>query len=866
MGREEDVTLRTWPAMLVVLVALALPAVAQQESRRPHSVLMLVATRSTAPTVAQFETAFRKATEAGLGDAIDYHVEYLDLPDAQVAHVDLLAGLLRAKYRAHPPDLVVANGGQALQFLLQRRDDMLPGVPILHAGLTPDTVAQMSLPSEATGVELVLDRQRTLQVALGLHPDARRVVIVGGGSASDLETARFAERLARAQSSTIEVVQLAGIALEDQLRRVAALPRDSVIVFTSYRADSLGRSMVAADTLQQLARVASVPTYGAVDLWLGHGIVGGDLLSYDAIGRRAGALAARILKGEPAQSVPPIQDTASSLMFDWRELRRWDIDERLLPEGSTVLYREFSLWQQYRWVVVSVIGVLAGEGLLIGILLAERRTRRRAQGELVEAERRYRTVADFTADWEYWVNADGSVAYTSPSCLAITGRDAASFIGQPSLISDIVADEDRARWDAHRLAPGAGDGPARLEFRITTPAGDTRWIDHVCTRVVGPDGSDLGIRGSNRDITERKRAEERLSVAFEEIERLRDRLEVDNSYLREQLREDVGFEGLLGASDPMRYVISKVQQVAPTQSTVLLLGETGVGKSVTARAIHDNSSRRARPLVTLNCAALPASLVESELFGHERGAFTGAHAQRRGRFEIADGSTLFLDEIGDLPLDLQGKLLRAIQDGEFERVGGNVTLRTDVRLIAATNRRLDEDVQQGRFRQDLWYRLSVFPITVPPLRQRREDIPPLVRHFVEKHCRKLGRPTLQVSRAAMKSLQSQDWPGNIRELENVVERAVISTRGEMIDLIEEPASAERRPPGPIAASDDVRSLEQVERDHIVATLERLHWRVTGAGGVAEVLDINSSTLRSRMRKLGIERPARDRPPTDVRPS
>ncbi len=847
-------TLRAWPAMLAVLAALAMPAFAQQESRRTPSVLMLVATRSTAPTVAQFETAFRKAAEAGLGDSIDYHVEYLDLPDDQVAHVDLLAGLLRAKYRAHPPALVVANGGQALQFLLQRRDDILPGVPILHAGLTPDTVAQMSLPAEATGVELLLDRQRTLQVALGLHPDARRVVIVGGGSASDLETARLAERLARAQSPTIEVVQLAGTVLEAQLRRVASLPRDSVIVFTSYRADSLGRSTVAADTLQQLARVASVPTYGAVDLWLGHGIVGGDLLSYDTIGRQAGTLAARILKGEPAQSIPPIQDTASALMFDWRELRRWGIDERLLPEGSTVLFTEFSLWQQYRWVVVSLIGVLAGEGLLIGFLLAERRTRRRAQGELVEAERRYRTVADFTADWEYWVNADGSVAYTSPSCLAITGRDASSFISQPSLISDIVAHDDRARWDAHRLAPGTGDEPARLEFRITTLAGDTRWIDHVCTRVVGADGADLGIRGSNRDITERKRAEERLRVAFEEIERLRDRLEVDNSYLREQLREDVGFENLLGASDPMRDVISKVRQVAPTESTVLLLGETGVGKSVTARAIHHHSSRRARPLITLNCASLPATLIETELFGHERGAFTGAHAQRRGRFEIADGSTLFLDEIGDLPLDLQGKLLRAIQDGEFERVGGNVTLTTDVRLIAATNRRLDEDVQQGRFRQDLWYRLSVFPITVPPLRQRREDIPALVRHFVEKHSRKLGRSTLQVSRAAMKSLQSQDWPGNIRELENVVERAVISTRGAMIDQIEEPVSADRRPPATAAAADDLRSLEQVERDHIVSTLERLQWRVTGKGGAAEVLDINSSTLRSRMRKLGIQRP------------
>ena len=227
----------------------------------------------------------------------------------------------------------------------------------------------------------------------------------------------------------------------------------------------------------------------------------------------------------------------------------------------------------------------------------------------------------------------------------------------------------------------------------------------------------------------------------------------------------------------MRYVLSKVQQVAPTSSTVLLLGETGVGKSLIAQAIHDTSPRRARPLVTLNCAALPATLIESELFGHEKGAFTGAHAQRRGRFEIADASTLFLDEIGELPLDLQSKLLRAIQDGEFERVGGNVTLKTDVRLVAATNRRLDEDVRAGRFRQDLWYRLNVFPITVPPLRQRPEDIPLLVTVFVEKHCRKQGKPVLQVSKAAMKALQGREWAGNVRELENVVERAVISSPG-----------------------------------------------------------------------------------------
>ena len=252
--------------------------------------------------------------------------------------------------------------------------------------------------------------------------------------------------------------------------------------------------------------------------------------------------------------------------------------------------------------------------------------------------------------------------------------------------------------------------------------------------------------------------------------------------MREQLELDSGIEGLLATSDVMRYVVSKVHQVAPTSSTVLLQGETGVGKGLIARAIHNASPRRARPLVTLNCAALPPSLIESELFGHEKGAFTGAHAQRRGRFEIADQSTLFLDEIGELPLDLQGKLLRTVQDGEFERVGGNLTLKTDVRLVAATNRKLDDDVRAGRFRADLWYRLNVFPITVPPLRQRPEDIPLLVNQFVQKHCRKLARPVLPVSRAAMKVLQGRDWPGNVRELENVIERAVISSRGAMLEI------------------------------------------------------------------------------------
>jgi len=321
------------------------------------------------------------------------------------------------------------------------------------------------------------------------------------------------------------------------------------------------------------------------------------------------------------------------------------------------------------------------------------------------------------------------------------------------------------------------------------------------------------------------------------------------------LQLESGIEGFVAASDVMRYVVSKVQQVAPTSSTVLLQGETGVGKGLVAQAIHNASPRRARPFVTLNCAALPPALIESELFGHEKGSFTGAHTQRRGRFEVADHSTLFLDEVGELPLDLQGKLLRAVQDGEFERVGGNVTLKTHVRLIAATNRKLDEEVHAGRFRADLWYRLNVFPITVPPLRQRPEDIPLLVNQLVEKHCRKLAKPILPVSKAAIKALQARDWPGNVRELENVIERAVISSRGGMLDLGDALPESSPRTATEFLGIGGSRTLVQLERDHIIATLESLRWKVEGDGGAAEVLGINPSTLRTRMRKHGIRRPA-----------
>jgi transcriptional regulator with GAF, ATPase, and Fis domain len=285
-------------------------------------------------------------------------------------------------------------------------------------------------------------------------------------------------------------------------------------------------------------------------------------------------------------------------------------------------------------------------------------------------------------------------------------------------------------------------------------------------------------------------------------------------------------------------------------ATVLLLGETGTGKGVLARAIHTSSTRKNRPLITVNCTTLPATLVESELFGRERGAFTGSDARQIGRFELADGGTIFLDEIGDMPLELQSKLLRIIQDGEFERLGSPRTIKTDVRIIAATNRDLVEEIKNGRFREDLFYRLNVFPITMPPLRQRKEDIPLLVNHFVAKFNHKIGKKIETVSKDTLNALQEYHWPGNVRELESVIERAVIISQGSALQVLDRFDSFCKavEPEG-----QEVKALVELEHDHILHVLQKTGWRIEGKNGAAGILGLNASTLRARMRKYGIVR-------------
>jgi formate hydrogenlyase transcriptional activator len=348
---------------------------------------------------------------------------------------------------------------------------------------------------------------------------------------------------------------------------------------------------------------------------------------------------------------------------------------------------------------------------------------------------------------------------------------------------------------------------------------------------------------------ERSRGELALREQVAEIERLKLQLEKENVYLREEIKTGHGFDKLVGNSDALQYVLFRVKQVASTDATVLVLGETGTGKGMVAHAIHELSTRRDRPMVTVNCAALPANLIESELFGREKGAFTGAYAKQVGRFEIADGGTIFLDEIGEMPLELQVKLLRVLEEGEFERLGSPRTIKVDVRVIASTNRDLKAEVLNRRFREDLFYRLDVFPISIPPLRMRAEDIPQLVHFFIGKYSRKLGRTYETVPKSTLKALQENPWPGNVRELEHVIERAVITSPGPVLRLVDRLESRTT-----LAEEEPLKDLKAIERDHILKALRKTRWKIDGEGGAASVLGLHPSTLRFRIKKLSIRRP------------
>jgi PAS domain S-box-containing protein len=435
---------------------------------------------------------------------------------------------------------------------------------------------------------------------------------------------------------------------------------------------------------------------------------------------------------------------------------------------------------------------------------------------------------------------DGRITFVNDYCVNLLGYSGA-------------ADLLKLNWFDKFLSPADGNYMRNL---VREARHSTSLLPVIKTSIQAKDGRELVIAWSNfpindaqgvvqtvmsigRDITD----EEKANALVEKLK---------NELLKEQImlsrQPPMENHGIVGESKGLCYAIQKAQQVATTLAPVLLEGETGVGKELFANLIHDDSLRSGKPFVKVNCGAIPKELMEDELFGHEKGAFTSAGQSRKGRFELADGGTIFLDEIGDLPLDMQPKLLRVLQNGEFERIGGQKTIRVDVRILAATNRNLSTEVQQGNFRSDLYYRLNVFPITIPPLRNRKEDLPLLIRHFMDQHCKTYHRDLEQISRANLEHLLNHDWPGNIRELRNVIERSVIVSQGKTLQLdwwVEETASK-------IPAGD--HTLGHVERDHIISVMERCHWKINGENGAAEILAMHPNTLRSKMKKLDIKRP------------
>ena len=531
----------------------------------------------------------------------------------------------------------------------------------------------------------------------------------------------------------------------------------------------------------------------------------------------------------------------------------WNTRWQELQQQKRVIFEKWQPHQNGTWLRIKVTqNLIEVDGTEYTVSLVEDKTREyEMQQQIQESERRLSTLMGNLPGMAYRCLNDENwtMQFVSQGCEKLTGYTADDLIDNRAVAyNQLIHKDDRdlvKKVVRGKLDPGEH---FELQYRIHSRSGELRWVWERGTPVPCDDSDCEVIEGLITDITDIKNVEQALIDKEKALRQIKDRLEEETVYLRQEIKETSNFEEIISRSDKFHNVLRNVEKVADTDSTVLVLGETGTGKELIARALHNNSRRSNRALVTVNCAALPPEIIESELFGHEKGAFTGAYEKKTGRFELAHEGTIFLDEIGDLPLNLQTKLLRVLQEGEYQRVGSSTTIKTDVRVIAATNRDLQTAIRNGDFRQDLYYRLNVFPILVPPLRERMEDIPLLVQYFIKKYSTKTGRPVSEISQKVMDRLMSYDWPGNIRELENIIERAVILSEDGRI-----------KPGGwmPIfqsATDHTISTLEESERQHILKALQKTNWRISGENGAAALLNIKRSTLQARMKKLGIQRP------------
>ena len=482
--------------------------------------------------------------------------------------------------------------------------------------------------------------------------------------------------------------------------------------------------------------------------------------------------------------------------------------------------------------------------------------------ELSRLQSQHQLILDSAGEGIYGLDCDGRITFGNAAARDILGWRTQDVLGQRSHDVHHHSHSDGSNYprDDCPIYAALKDGEVHIvDSEVFWHAnGDAIPVEYTSTPIL-TDGKPDGAVVVFKDVTERRELERQREEAYAEIKLLKDQLEQERDYLRDEIDVTVNFGEIVGQSMALKRTLAKVEAVADTSASVLVLGESGVGKEMIARAIHSNSARSDKPLIKVNCASIPKDLFESEFFGHVRGAFTGAHKDRVGRLQLANAGTLFLDEVGEIPMSLQGKLLRALQEQEFERVGDEKTTRVDVRVVAATNRNLEEEVAAGRFREDLFYRLSVFPIELPPLRDRVEDIVPLATHFLESICTELGREPLKLHKSHTVMLQKHQWPGNIRELRNVIERAVILTKGTRLRLdlalggAGKPAiSAEQEISdlAPFLTEDEFRSKE---KQNLMAALRAADWRVWGPDGAAAMLGIKPSTLSYRMNAFGIEK-------------
>ncbi len=477
------------------------------------------------------------------------------------------------------------------------------------------------------------------------------------------------------------------------------------------------------------------------------------------------------------------------------------------------------------------------------------------------ANYKYRALYRSTPAMLHTVDGDGRIVTVTDHWLSKLGFTRDEVLGRP--VTDFMSVADQRKYRDGRLKELIAEGEFNnLERQMVTKQGTT--IDLVMSAIphYDEDGAVDRLLVASKDVTSRNRAERELRRTLAENARLREELQLERDYLREEVNVAMNFGRIVGTSQALRRMLKRVEAVAETPASVLLQGESGVGKELVARAIHNRSPRADGPLVKVNCASIPKELFESEFFGHVKGAFTGAHRDRIGRFQLADGGTLFLDEVGEIPMELQGKLLRVLQESEFERVGDDVTRSVDVRVIAATNRNLEKLIVEGEFREDLFYRLSVFPVEVPPLRERGDDIVQLAQHFLEQTCNDFGREPLTLTRSHAASLKAYDWPGNVRELKNVIERAVILSPGKVLRLDLSLPGVSPQSDGaaaPESQDDDIltdNEMRELQKANIVKALKRANWKVSGTGGAAELLGVRPTTLADRIRTFRIKRPAK----------